>query len=173
MQLIRLSAGNERLITCNRGSSLAQQNRAGLLPNYAVSTYLLYLHTSRCGDDTLYPLSLVMKHHSHSFLGWYTIPTLSCAGRLFPLSCDDSLFPLSFDDTLFPLFCGKTLFPLTCGDTLFPLSVVMIHYSHSLQWWYTIATASSDDTLLPLSLVMNHYSHSRWWWFTNAPGHKV
>ena len=69
MQLIRLSEGNERLITCNRGSSLAQQNSAGLLPNYAVSTYLLYLHTSHCGDDTLYPLSLVMKHHSHSFLG--------------------------------------------------------------------------------------------------------
>lgn len=70
MQLIRLSEGNERLITCNRGSSLAQQNSAGLLPYYAVSTYLLYLHTSRCGDDTLYPLSLVMKHHSHSFLWW-------------------------------------------------------------------------------------------------------
>ena len=54
----------------NRGSSLAQQNSAGLLPSYAVSTDLLYLHTSRCGDGTLFPLSLVVIHHSHSLLWW-------------------------------------------------------------------------------------------------------
>ena len=70
MQLICLSEGSQRLITCNRGSSLAQRNSAGLLPSYAVSTYLLYLHTSRCGDGTPFPLSLVVIHHSHSLLWW-------------------------------------------------------------------------------------------------------